>query len=275
MMKPGRMGRLLLRIALIFSSIVMAFPFVWMLSSSLKSSDEVLAYPPTLLPESFRWQNYLQVFQEIPFTRYMFNSIVVAVTVTAVSLVLHSMAGYSLGTLQFPGKKLVFTGMLSTMMIPFYSIVIPLFIMCQKLGMIDSYLGLILPWIPHAYGIFLLRQYYMSFPKELKEAAIIDGCTHFGVFFKVALPTSGSILAALGIIFFTGNWDRFLWPLLITNSPEMRTLPVGIMQFKGQFVVNWHLLMAAAVVSVIPTFIVFLLFQNKIVQGIKMSGIKG
>lgn len=262
------------RIALIVLSVVMAFPFIWMLSASLKTSDKVLEYPPRLIPDVFRFQNYADVFDQLPFLRYMLNSLIVAGSITVVALVFHSMAGYALGTMRFKGKGAIFVGVISTMMIPFYSIVIPLFVMCQRLGLVDTYLGMILPWIPHAFGIFLMRQYYLTFPRELKEAAVIDGCTHFGVFFKIALPISKSILAALGIIFFTSNWDRFLWPMLITNSPEMRVLPVGIMQFKGQFVVNWHLMMAAAVVGCIPTILVFIFLQDKIVEGVKMSGIK-
>lgn len=270
-----RVASTLERIALIVLSVVMAFPFIWMLSASLKTSDKVLEYPPRLIPDVFRFQNYADVFDQLPFLRYMLNSLIVAGSITVVALVFHSMAGYALGTMRFKGKGAIFVGVISTMMIPFYSIVIPLFVMCQRLGLVDTYLGMILPWIPHAFGIFLMRQYYLTFPRELKEAAVIDGCTHFGVFFKIALPISKSILAALGIIFFTSNWDRFLWPMLITNSPEMRVLPVGIMQFKGQFVVNWHLMMAAAVVGCIPTILVFIFLQDKIVEGVKMSGIKG
>lgn len=262
------------RLVLIFLSAAMAFPFVWMVSASLKPSDKVLEYPPRLIPDEFRFQNYAEVFEQIPFLRYMLNSLIVAGSVTIVALVFHSMAGYALGTMQFRGKKPIFVGIISTMMIPFYAIVIPLFILCQRMGLVDTYWGMILPWIPHAFGIFLMRQYFLSFPKELKEAAVIDGCTPFGVFFKIALPISKSILAALGIVFFTSNWDRFLWPMLITNSPEMRVLPVGIMQFKGQFVVNWHLMMAAAVIGCIPTIIVFIFLQDKIVEGVKMSGMK-
>lgn len=269
-----RIATTLERIVLIILAVVMAFPFIWMLSASLKTSDKVLEYPPRLIPDVFRFQNYADVFDQLPFLRYMLNSLIVAGSITVVALVFHSMAGYALGTMRFKGKGAIFVGVISTMMIPFYSIVIPLFVMCQRLGLVDTYLGMILPWIPHAFGIFLMRQYYLTFPRELKEAAVIDGCTHFGVFFKIALPISKSILAALGIIFFTSNWDRFLWPMLITNSPEMRVLPVGIMQFKGQFVVNWHLMMAAAVVGCIPTILVFIFLQDKIVEGVKMSGIK-
>ncbi len=265
----------LFRLVLIFGSIVFLFPIIWMLSASFKSSDLVLQYPPALIPSTFHLENFTQVFTDIPFARYMLNSFIVASSVTIFALIFHSMAGYALGAMQFPGRGGVFIGILSTMMIPFYSIMVPLFMLCKMLGWLDSYLGLIIPWIPHAFGIFLLRQFYLTFPKELKEAATIDGCGPLIVFFRIAMPTSKSILSALAIIFFISNWDRFLWPLLITNSPLMRVIQLGIVQFKGQYVVSWHLIMAAAVVACIPTIIIFIVLQNKIVQGIKMAGIKG
>jgi len=264
-----------LRILLIIICVIMFFPFIWMVSASFKSSDLVLQYPPVLIPKEFRFENYAKIFMDIPFGRYMLNSFIVATTVTVAALIFHSMAGYALGVMRFPGRNKIFVGILSTMMIPFYSIVVPLFILCRKLGWVDSYLGLIIPWIPHAFGIFLLRQFYITFPMELKESATIDGCNPISVFFRIAMPTSKSMLSALAIIFFISNWDRFLWPLLITNSEEMRVIQLGIVQFKGQYVVNWHLVMASAVVGCIPTILLFIILQNKIVEGIKMAGIKG
>jgi multiple sugar transport system permease protein len=254
---------------------VFLFPFAWMLSSSLKSADMVLQYPPRLIPSSLHPENYVRIFIDIPFARYMLNSLIVATSVTIFALLFHSMAGYALGCLSFPGRQGIFLGILSTMMIPFYSIMIPLFILCRTLGWIDSYAGLILPWIPHAFGIFLLRQHYLTFPRELQDAAKVDGCSTVGTFFKIALPSSTSILVALAIVFFISNWDRFLWPLLITNSPEMRVIQIGIVQFKGQYVVNWHLIMAASVVACVPTLALFAVLQGKIVEGVSMSGIKG
>lgn len=264
-----------IRILLICVGVFMFFPFVWMVSASFKSSDLVLQYPPALIPDVFHFENYALVFRQVPFARYILNSAIVATSVTVFALIFHSMAGYALASLRFPGRNAFFIGILSTMMVPFYSIVIPLFILCRNLGWNDTYQGLIIPWIPHAFGIFLLRQHYMTFPNELKEAAIIDGCSHLGVFFRIAFPTSRSILSALAIVFFISNWDRFLWPLLITNSPEMRVIQLGIVQFKGQYVVSWHLIMAAAVIGCIPTIILFIVLQNRIVEGIKMTGIKG
>jgi multiple sugar transport system permease protein len=271
----NQIERLVLRIILLSIGIVMFFPFWWMVSGSVKSSDQVLAYPPALIPNQLHFENYVQVFTDVPFARYMLNSFIVATVVTLAGLLFHSMAGYALACLNFPGRNVLFGGILSTMMIPFYSIMIPLFILVQKLGWLDSYAGLIVPWIPHAFGIFMMRQYYLMFPRELRDAATIDGCSPIGTFFRIALPTSAPILAALAIIFFVSNWDRFLWPLLVTTSPEMRVIQLGIVQFKGQYVVNWHLIMAAAMIGCIPTLILFTLLQNRIVEGIKMTGVKG
>lgn len=268
-------SKILTRVLLIIVAIIMFFPFLWMVSGAFKPSDEVMEYPPRIIPSEVRFENFTELFKEIPFERYMINSFIVAGSITVSSLLFHSMAGYALARLKFPGRRFLFIGILSTMMIPFYSIVIPLFIIIRQVGWYDTYLGLIIPWIPHAFGIFLLRQYYITFPKELVDAAVIDGCSHIGVFFRIALPLSKPILAALGVIFFISNWDRFLWPLLITSSAEMRVVPLGVVQFKGQYVAHWNLVLAGATVACIPTIIIFMMLQNFIVKGVKTTGIKG
>ena len=266
--------KIIIRILLIVVAIIMVFPFLWMVSGAFKPSDEVMEYPPKIIPSEIRYENFTELFKEVSFGRYMINSFIVAGSVTIFSLLFHSMAGYALARLRFPGKRFLFIGILSTMMIPFYSIVIPLFIIIKQIGWYDTYLGLIIPWIPHAFGIFLLRQYYIGFPKELADAAAIDGCSHIGVFFRIALPLSKPILAALGVVFFISNWDRFLWPLIITSSAEMRVVPLGIVQLKGQYVAHWNLILAGATIACIPTIIIFILLQNFIVKGIKTTGIK-
>ncbi|ADB52398.1 carbohydrate ABC transporter permease [Conexibacter woesei] len=265
----------LVRVTMTVIAFVMFFPFAWMLSASLKTNAEVLQYPPRLLPADPQWSNYLDVFSEVAFARYMLNSLIVAVTVTAVALILHAMAGYALACLRFRGRNVVFMLILTTMMVPFYSLIVPLLQLTKELGWIDTYQGMIVPWIPHAFGIFLMRQYYMSFPKELREAATIDGLGPLQTFFRIVLPTSYPMLSALGIIYFIGNWDRFLWPLIVTNSSDMWTVPIGLIQFQGQYTVKWNLLMAAAVIASVPTIVLFVVLQRRIVEGVKMSGIKG
>jgi multiple sugar transport system permease protein len=267
--------RLLLRLIMIAVAVVMFFPFVWMVSAAFKSNAEVLRYPPTLLPTEWHPENFVRVFTDVPFARYMLNSGFVAATVTVTALLLHAMAGYALACLRFRGRDLLFLAIIATMMVPFYSLLVPLLNISKMLGWIDSYAGLIIPWVPHAFGIFLMRQFFLSFPRELIDAATIDGAGHLRTFYSVALPTAYPVMAALGIIYFIGNWDRFLWPLIIINSPDKLTVPLGLVQFQGQYSIQWNLLMAASVVACLPTLLLFIVLQKRIVAGVTMSGIKG
>lgn len=269
------MSRLATRLALLVIGVVMFFPFLWMLTSAFKSNAEILRQPPTLLPIEWHPENFVRVFTEAPFGQYMLNSAIVAVTVTVVALLLHAMAGYALATLRFRGRQAVFIIIIATMMVPFYALLVPLLNLSKTLGWVDTYAGLIIPWIPHAFGIFLMRQYFLDFPTELRDAAAVDGAGHLRTFFQIALPTSYPVLAALGIVYFIGNWDRFLWPLIVTNSQQLFTVPLGLVQFQGQYSTQWGLLMAAAVIACIPTLLLFIVLQKKIVAGVTMSGIKG
>ncbi len=256
-------------------AVVFAGPFLWMLSSSLKPPNEIFANPPMLLSSNFSFDNYVEVFRQAPFARYMLNSFFVAITVTVVSLFLHSLAGYALARLEFPGKRLVFILILATLMVPFYTILIPLAMLVRDLGWINSYAALIIPAIPHAFGIFWLRQFFLGIPGELEEAARIDGASRMGVFFFVALPLAKPVLASLSVFFFLANWDAFLWPLVVANAPDMRVVQLGIQSFTGEHGNAWHLIMAASVVSIIPTLILFFGLQRYIVESVKMTGLKG
>ncbi len=249
-------------------------PMVWMLSASLKSPGDVLRFPPSLIPSSPQWHNYRDVFTTVPFLRYIGNSAFVAVTVTLAGLVLHSMAGYSLARLRFPGRNLIFLGILSTLMVPFAVLLIPQFILVKNLGWLNTYAGLIVPAIPHAFGIFLLRQFYMGLPGELQEAAIVDGATPAGVFWRIALPLSKPIMATLAVFFFLANWNNFLWPLVITQSSAKWVIQIGITQFVGEHGTAWNMIMAASVIAAVPTLLLFFFLQRYIVEGIKMTGIK-
>ncbi|GFP22339.1 multiple sugar transport system permease protein, partial [Candidatus Hakubella thermalkaliphila] len=187
----------------------------------------------------------------------------------------HAMAGYALARLRFPGRKVIFIGILSTLMIPFYTIMIPLVLLVKALGWIDTYWALIVPAIPHAFGIFWLRQFFLGVPRELEDAARIDGASRIGVFFHIALPLARPILAALAVFFFLANWDAFLWPLIATSSQKMRVVQVGIQSFAGEQGSAWNLIMAASTVAILPTLILFFSLQRFIVRSVKMSGLKG
>ena len=260
---------LLLALAMFF-----LFPIYWMFVSSLKSPSEIFAFPPKLIPENPVWSNYSKVFSQVPFARYMLNTFFVASVVTIVALLLHSMAAYSLARLRYPGRNVLFILVISTLMIPFSAILIPLFLIVRNFGWIDSYRGLIIPAIPHAFGIFFLRQFYLGFPRELEEAAIIDGSGLVRVFFKIVLPLSKPVLSALAVFFFLANWNSFMWPLVIINSPEMRTVQLGIAQYGGEYNNPWAIQLAACTVALIPTLIVFVILQKQLMHSIKMTGMK-
>lgn len=270
-----RPERLVLYALAAISFVILAGPLLWMVSSSLKSSDTVLANPPTAIPTEWRFQNYLDVFDQVPFGTYLFNSFFVASTVTVVALLLHSMAAYSLARLHFPGRDKIFLLILCTLMVPFTVIAVPLFIIVDWLGWVDTYQGLIVPMIPHAFGIFLLRQFYLSVPRELEEAAILDGASLVKVYWHIILPLSRPVLAALGIFFFLANWNNFLWPLIVTQDQSLWVVQLGIQQFRGQYASNYNLIMAASTCAALPTLILFFVLQRRLVEGIKMTGLKG
>ncbi len=267
--------RLVLYALALIAFVFLAGPLLWMLSSSLKPRADVLANPPTLIPETFRWDNYTDVFDQVPFARYLLNSFVVASVVTVVALLLHSMAAYSLARLRYPGRDFIFLAILSTLMVPFTAIVVPLFIIVDWLGWVDTYQGMIVPMIPHAFGIFLLRQFYLSVPRELEEAAIVDGASLVRVYWHIILPLSRPILAALGIFFFLANWNNFLWPLIVTQSSDLWVVQLGIQQFTGQHGDQYNLIMAASTLAALPTLILFFVLQRRLVEGIKLTGLKG
>ncbi|RDI92413.1 sugar ABC transporter permease [Mesotoga sp. Brook.08.YT.4.2.5.2.] len=274
MMKTRRVKGILRYFLLVILAMFFLFPIYWMFVSSLKSPSEIFAFPPKLIPENPVWSNYTKVFSQVPFARYMLNTFFVASVVTIVALLLHSMAAYSLARLNYRGRNFLFILVISTLMIPFSAILIPLFLIVRNFGWIDSYRGLIIPAIPHAFGIFFLRQFYLGFPRELEEAAIIDGSGLVRVFFKIVLPLSKPVLSALAVFFFLANWNSFMWPLVIINSPEMRTVQLGIAQYGGEYNNPWAIQLAACTVALIPTLIVFVVLQKQLMQSIKMTGMK-
>jgi multiple sugar transport system permease protein len=205
----------------------------------------------------------------------MLNSALVATVVTVVALLFHSMAAYSLARLRFPGRDAIFLAILTTLMVPFTVIVVPLFIIVDWLGWVDTYQGLIIPQAFTAFGVFLLRQFFLAIPRELEDAARVDGATRFGCFWRIILPLSGPALATLAVFAFLFHWNHLLWPLVVSNSDATKPVVVGLRDFQGQYGTDWNLLMAAAAIATIPTIIVYLLAQRWFVQGITMSGFGG
>lgn len=249
------------------------FPLLWMLSISFKTQTEV--FQPHLWPKAPNWNNFLYVLTEAPFGRYLFNSFVVSAAVTIIALLFHSMAGYALARLRFPGREAIFLAIFSTFLVSLPVIIVPLFIVVRTMGMLNSYAGLIVPAIFNAFGIFLLRQYYVSLPRELEEAAIVDGAGYWRIYWSVVLPLSRPIIASLAILFFLANWNSFLWPLTVVNDPNLWVVQVGISSFRSQYASSWNYIMAASTIVALPMLILFVIFQRQIMESIKTSGLKG
>jgi len=254
---------------------VVVVPFVWMLLSSFKPEAEVRRVPPTWWPETFTTGNYETLLDRLDFPTYLFNSVVVAIAVTAGNLVFCSMLGYALAKLDFPGKRALFAIVLGTLMIPGVVTFVPLFVMVTKMGLSNTLLGMILPFLAGPFGVFLMRQFISSLPDELIQAARIDGAGELRIFFSVILPLCGPALATLGILTFLTSWNNFLWPLVIAQTEDKYTLPVALALYSvGQNATQFGLLLAGAVVVVLPVLAIFLVLQRHIMQGIAMTGIK-
>jgi multiple sugar transport system permease protein len=271
--RPIRWSHLILHVLLILGSVLMLLPFLWMVSTSLKPGADVFReYPPRLIPTTVQWSNYREALTSMPFDRFYLNSFIVAISVTMLQLLTASLAAFAFARLRFRGRDLLFFIYLSALMIPFPVLLVPNFIIIRNLGWFDTYAALIVPVSFSAFSTFLLRQYYRGIPMELDEAARIDGASSFRVWWQIIFPNSRPALAALAIFIFLGNWNEFLWPLIVTNSEAMRTVPVGLNSFKGQFTVRWEMLMAAAVVGMMPILVVYVLAQNWIIKGMSISG---
>ncbi len=266
--------RVVLLALLVAAALLVVFPLAWMVFTSLKPESEVVQYPPTLLPDRWTIENYRDVWSRIPFGRFFINSVIFAGGVTVISLFLDSLTAYALARLRFPGRDLVFILILIALMLPFQVTFIPLYVTVNSLGLLDTYAGLIVPRATNAFGIFMLRQFFITLPRDLDEAARMDGASEFYIYRRIVLPLSGSALATLAVFHFMYNWNDFLWPLLVTSSTEMRTLPAGLALFVGQHVVEYALVMAGAVLAIAPLFVAFLFAQKYFVQGIALTGLK-
>lgn len=257
-------------------AIAMLLPLLWLVSTAFKSANEdIFAFPPRWLPAEPTLANFVTVWQTHPFGRYLFNSTLVAVLTMACNLLTSALAAYPLARLSFRGREAIFATILATLMIPFQVIVIPLFILVVQLKLRNTYLGIILPSLASAFGIFLLRQAFMAVPKELEEAARLDGCSELGLWWFVMLPAIRPALVTLGIFVFIGAWSDFLWPLLVVDQPELYTLPIGVVTLAGTFSLDWRLIAAGSVISIVPVFIVFIFLQRYIIPSHTAAGLKG
>ncbi|NOV03497.1 carbohydrate ABC transporter permease [Paenibacillus planticolens] len=266
---------LLSHLILIVAAVVLMFPFVWMLSGSFKDNLEVVRMPPNLIPDTFKFSNYVEITKYFPIYRFLGNSVAVAIVTTIAQIIVCAMAAFVFAKIPFRGRETLFVLYLITMMIPMQVTMTPLFIVFQKLHLTNTYLGLILPGIFSAYGTFLLRQHIMTIPDPLIEAARMDGASYVRVFLSVILPLSKPAIATLAIFAFMASWNNFLWPLIITSDKELMTLPIGLSKLQGRWATEWNILMAGNVISFIPIFIVFLFASRYFIKGMTMSGVKG
>ena len=264
--------RLVWMLVTLILALMTIFPLLWMVAISFKGQAEV--FQQSFWPKAPSWKNYIYVLTEVPFLRYLFNSFVVSAAVTVIALWFHTMAGYALARLRFPGRETIFVLIFSTFLVSLPVIIVPLFILVRAMGMLDSYAGLIVPAIFNAFGIFLLRQYYLSLPRELEEAAIIDGAGYWRLYWSVILPLSRPIIASLAILFFLANWNSFLWPLTATNNADLWVVQVGIANFRSQYASSWQYIMAASTIVAAPMLLIFVIFQRQIMESIKTSGLK-
>ncbi len=256
----------------IFYALIALGPFVWSAITSLKPTNEVNQFAVDFSTLSFK--NYIFLWNKFPFAKWTMNSILVASIVTCGNLLFNSMAGYALARINFPGKKAILMAILGLMMIPGQVVMVPTFILLTKLGWINSYKGLTIPFLFSLFGIFLMRQFFLSIPKSIEEAATIDGLSRFGIFFRIVLPMAKPAFTTQFILMFNGNWNSFLWPSLIARKETMYTLPVGLNSFYGQYFQFWDQVLAGVMILSIPAIIIFLFFQKNFIQGISTSGMK-
>lgn len=267
---------------LIIVSLLSIFPFLWLLSTALKgNSENIFQYPPVFFPQEPTLANFKGVWNQIPFMLYFLNSMVVAGFTVLLNLILSALAAYPLARMEFRGKKTIFYATLATIMIPFQAIMLPVYLIVLKLHMVDSvnsvmgYLGLILPFAVNAFGIFLMRQAFLAIPKEMEEAAFVDGCSVFQIWWKILLPMVKPTLAVLAIFTFIGSWGEFLWPSIVLTKKALYTLPVGVNDLQGIFSANWRFIAAGSIIATIPILVFFIAMQRYFISGENDGAVKG
>jgi multiple sugar transport system permease protein len=273
--RRDRTAKIILYAILILGLLVVVGPFIWMALSSFKPEAEIRAAPPTWWPHTWTLTNYRDLFSRLDFPRYFTNSVIVAALVTAGNLMFCSLLGYALAKLDFPGRKALFRTVLAMLMVPGMVLFVPQFVLVSNLGLANSYAGLVLPFLAGPFGVFLMRQFLLSIPDDLLEAARVDGAGEWRIFWRIVLPLCRPALATLGILTFLSSWNNFLWPLVVATTADKYTLPVALALFSvGQNRTDYGLLLAGAVVVVLPVLIVFLLLQRHFMRGIATTGLK-
>ena len=257
--------------ALALVALLFLFPFFWMVSNAVRSNAEVLAIPVRILPNVFEWHNFAAAWMQLPFGRFFLNSMIVSVSVTVITVVVSCLSGYAFARLKFPGRDALLMGYLATLMVPGIMLIIPLFLIVNNLGMVNTFQGVILPVAFGTFGSFLLRQFFMSIPTELEEAARIDGASRLRILVSIIVPLSMPAIGLLSLFTFIGQWNNFLWPLIVMTGADNATLPVGLTLFQTQQGTAWNYIMAGATLSMLPGIILAILLQKLIYNSIALN----
>jgi ABC-type glycerol-3-phosphate transport system permease component len=272
---PTLARSVLVHAALAVVGLVVAIPLYWTMISSLSTNTAIFATPVQWVPAALHWENFSQAFAAAPFGRYFFNSALVGVAVTCTTLVTSALAGYGFAKFRFPGQRLLFVVVLVALMVPFQAIMIPLYVLARQLDWLNSYAGLIVPGAVSGFGIFLMRQFMSKLPDALLEAARLDGSNEIQLFFSIVLPLSRSALSALAVLTFLASWNNFLWPLIVVQNPDLLTVPLGIVQFRGSYFTNYTQILAVSLLAAAPVIVLYLIMQRQIIETFSSSGIKG
>jgi multiple sugar transport system permease protein len=249
-------------------------PFLYMISLSLQSDADLMSGVPVLIPPVLQFSNYVDIWQKAPFARFVLNSFIIAGGITVLHLIFDPLVGYVFAKMEFPGKRFMFGAILATLMLPFFVRMIPLYILTAKMGLLNTYPGLIMPFAMSAYGIFLMRQFIQPIPDDLISAARIDGASELGIYRRIILPQTRPAMAVLALFTFVFQWNEFLWPLVATSTPEMRTIPVGLTLFNQEYFTLWQLTAAGSVILFVPTAVLFVVTQRYFVRGIALTGLR-
>lgn len=273
-MKEIQLHKILFWLLLIVMTAFFMGPFLFSLSISFNAEQDVFQWPIKLIPDEWTLDNYLHVWQDLPFARWLTNSVVITVVQTLSNVFFASLAGFAFARLTFPGRNVIFSIFMASLMIPGIILLVPKFIVLNELHLINTYSGIMLPGLVTVVNIFLMKQFFETIPKDIEEAALIDGCSYFRIFWQIFLPISKPALAAVAIYTFQGSWNEFMWTVIVTTTSDMFTLPVGMNFLKNEFQVNWPLLMAGTILISLPTLAIFLIFQRYFVEGVASSGLK-
>ena len=266
---------IIVHVILLIAVFIALFPFYWMLITSVKTLNDAIKNPPDFFPLRWHWENYRTALQQAPFGRYLFNTLFIAILTVICNLFTSLLAAYAFALDEFPGKRVIFALLLTTLMIPYDVILIPNFILIKNLHLYDTYWAQIVPWAAGTFGIFLLRQFFLSIPKEIFEAAVMDGATPWGILWRVAMPLARPALVTVALFSFLGSWNAFNWPLIVTASNGVRPIQVGLAQFTNEAGSFYHLQMAATTLTIIPIVILYFFVQRQLIESVASSGVKG